>query len=92
MRRGRARLRQRKKPIMPQRQQRPGGLTLAQWRKLPLLKRYDLVRRAQCDLFGSFRCCTNKMCKRARSCSGRDPDACKDRLWRRVKKKPKNAA
>lgn len=89
MRRGRARLRQRKEPIMPQRQQRPGGLTLAQWRKLPRLKRYDLVRRAQCDLLGSFRCCTNKMCKRARSCSGRDPDACKDRLWRRVKKKPK---
>jgi hypothetical protein len=76
-------------PIMPQRQELPGGFTLAQWRALPRLERYDLVRRAQCDLLGSFRFCTNKMCKRVRSCSGRDPDACKDRLWRLTKKKPK---
>jgi hypothetical protein len=74
---------------MPQRQEFPGAFTLAQWRKLPRLKRYELVRRAQCDLLGSFRFCTNKMCKRTRFCSGREPDACKDRLWRLVKKKPK---
>jgi hypothetical protein len=61
----------------------------AQWRALPRLERYELVRRAQCDLLGSFRRCTNKMCKRARSCSGGDPDACKERLWRLAKKKPK---
>ncbi len=74
---------------MRQRQQVPGGFTLAQWRALPRLTRYDLARRAQCDLLGSFRFCTNKMCKRARSCSGREPDACKVRLWRLTKKKPK---
>jgi hypothetical protein len=79
----------RKEEPLPQRREFPGGFTLAQWRKLPRLERYDLVRRAQSDLLGSFRCCTNKMCKRARSCSARDPDACRARLWRLVKKKPK---
>jgi hypothetical protein len=67
----------------------PGRLTLEQWRALPRQERYDMAKRAQCDLLGSFRFCTNKTCRRVRSCSGSDPNACADKLWKRVKKKPK---
>jgi len=66
----------------------PGGLTLEQWQALPRLKRYELAARAQCELLGSFRLCSNKACRRARSCCG-DPDACRQKLWQRVGKKPK---
>jgi len=52
------------------------------WLALPKDKRNDLVRRAQCDLLGSFRFCTDKDCRRARWCAGSDPRACKERLWK----------
>ena len=67
----------------------PGRLTLEQWRALPRDKRCDMAKRAQCDLLGSFRFCLNKMCSRARSCSSDDPGACAEKLWQRLKKKPK---
>jgi hypothetical protein len=51
--------------------------------------RVDLIRRAQCDLLGSFRACADKRCRRARTCRGDDPRACRDRLWRLKKVKPK---
>jgi hypothetical protein len=74
---------------LPKHKAYPGGLTLEQWRALPRDRRSDLVRRAQCDFLGSFRFCTNKACRRARSCASMDPNACVQRLWRLVKKKPK---
>jgi hypothetical protein len=52
------------------------------WLTLSKAARNDLVRRAQCDLLGSFRHCSNKRCRRARWCVGSDPRACKDRLWK----------
>ncbi len=67
----------------------PGGLTREQWQALPRDRRSDLARRAQCNFLGSFRSCTNKACGRARSCASKDPNACVQRLWRQVKKKPK---
>ena len=67
----------------------PGRLTREQWRALPRATRYDMTQRARCDLLGSFRFCSNKTCRRARSCSSGDPNACLERLWRLVKKKPK---
>jgi hypothetical protein len=66
----------------------PGRLTLDEWRALPRDKRSELAKRAQCDLLGSFRYCTNKRCLRARTCSG-DQNACHDKLWRRTKIRPK---
>ena len=38
----------------------PGRRTREQWRALPRKAREDLAKRAQCDLFGSFRHCRNK--------------------------------
>ena len=67
----------------------PARLTRDEWRVLPREKRRDMATRAQCDLLGSFRFCTNKLCRRLRSCSGNDPHACVEQLWKRVKKKPK---
>jgi hypothetical protein len=67
----------------------PGRLTLEQWRAVPFLMRIDLIRRAQCDLLGSFRSCANKRCQRARTCFGDDPLVCRERLWRLMKVKPK---
>ena len=66
----------------------PGRLTREEWRALTRSERYKLVTRAQCDLLGSFRYCTNKTCRRARTCSG-DANACQQKLWRLVRKKPK---
>jgi hypothetical protein len=66
----------------------PGRLTREQWQALPRAKRHDLARRGQCDVLGSFRLCTNKRCRRARTCSG-DPIACRQKLWHLQKKKPK---
>ena len=43
----------------------PGRLTFEQWQAVPFLKRIALVRRAQCDLLGSFRFCADKKCRRA---------------------------
>ncbi len=74
---------------LPKHKAYPSGLTREQWRALPRDRRYDLVRRAQCDFLGSFRCCSNKACRRARSCASKDPNACVQRLWRLKKKKPK---
>jgi hypothetical protein len=59
----------------------PGRLTLEEWLERPLRARLDLIRRAQCDLLGSFRCCANKRCQRERTCRGNDPEACRQRLW-----------
>jgi hypothetical protein len=50
------------------------------WLALAKNKRKDLAHRAQCDLLGSFRHCTDKRCRRARWCAGGDPWSCKDRL------------
>jgi hypothetical protein len=67
----------------------PGRLTLEQWLARPSRVRSDLVRRAQCDLLGSFRFCTKKPCRRQRKCCGDDPGACGWRLWCLKKVKPK---
>jgi hypothetical protein len=78
-----------KQEVVMRKKSYPGRLTFEQWQAAPFLKRIELVRRAQCDLLGSFRFCVDKKCRRARTCSGDDPDACRDRLWRLVKVKPK---
>jgi hypothetical protein len=52
------------------------------WLAAPKDQRNDFVRRAQCDLLGSFRHCAHKRCRRARWCAGSDPRACKERLWK----------
>ncbi len=57
-------------------------MKLKDWLALSKDARNDLARRAQCDLLGSFRHCTNKRCRRERWCAGGDPRACKDRLWK----------
>jgi hypothetical protein len=67
----------------------PGRLTLEEWLARPLRVRTDLIRRAQCDLLGSFRFCARKPCRRQRTCCGDDPRACGDRLWRLKKVRPK---
>jgi hypothetical protein len=67
----------------------PGQRTREQWWALPRKAREDLAKRAQCDLFGSFRHCRNKRCLRARTCCGDDPSVCCEKLWRLTKKKPK---
>jgi hypothetical protein len=67
----------------------PGRLTLEEWLAVPFGKRMALVWRAQCDLLGSFRFCTNKRCRRERTCCGDDPMACRQRLWCLAKAKPK---
>ena len=67
----------------------PGSLTRSEWRALPKEQRHRLVRQAQCDLLGSFRYCRNKLCKRRRSCSSKNPAECFERLWRLKKTKPK---
>jgi hypothetical protein len=66
----------------------PGRRTREEWQALPRGKRFELVTRGQCDVLGSFRLCTNKRCRRARTCSG-DPAACHQKLWLLQKKKPK---
>jgi hypothetical protein len=66
----------------------PGRLTLDEWQALPRDKRADLAKRAQCDLLGSFRHCTKKRCRRARSCFG-DANACEKKLWKLHKNAPK---
>jgi len=67
----------------------PGRLTLEQWLARPSRARSQLVRRAQCDLLGSFRFCADKRCLRQRTCRGDDPGACGWRLWGLKKVKPK---
>jgi hypothetical protein len=67
----------------------PGRLTLEAWLALPYRRRVPLVVRAQCDLFGSFRFCAKKRCRRERACCGDDPLECRERLWRRKKVRPK---
>ncbi len=67
----------------------PGAHTREQWRTLDRARRRDLVKRAQADLLGSFRHCTDKSCCRHRTCAAADPNACVERLWRRRKVKPK---
>jgi hypothetical protein len=67
----------------------PGQLTLEEWLARPLRQRIDLVWRAQCDLLGSFRFCADKRCRRHRTCSGDDPEACRQGLWCLKRPKPK---
>jgi hypothetical protein len=67
----------------------PGRLTLEEWLAIPLRKRVPMVWRAQCDLLGSFRFCDEKRCRRERICCGDEPEACRQRLWRLKKVKPK---
>ena len=67
----------------------PGRLTLEEWLAIPFRKRIPLVWRAQCDLLGSFRFCAKKRCRRLRTCCGDDPQACRQRLWRLKKVRPK---
>lgn len=67
----------------------PGRLTLEQWLARPLSVRLNLIWRAQSDLMGSFRFCADKSCRRARTCCGDDPAACRQELWFRRKVKPK---
>ena len=67
----------------------PGRLTLEEWLARPLPSRIELIWRAQCDLLGSFRCCADKRCHRARTCAGDDAETCRHRLWFLAKVKPK---
>jgi hypothetical protein len=67
----------------------PGRLTLEQWLACPLHARINLIWRAQSDLMGSFRFCADKRCRRARTCAGADPQACRQELWFRKKVKTK---
>jgi hypothetical protein len=67
----------------------PGRLTLEQWVRMPWGKRVPLIWQAQCDLLGSFRACANKRCRRERSCYSDTPEACRQRLWRLKKPRPK---
>ena len=67
----------------------PGRLTLEQWLAIPFGVRVPLIWRAQCDLLGSFRSCANKRCCRERRCCSDKPDACRERLWRLKKARPK---
>jgi hypothetical protein len=67
----------------------PGRLTLEQWLMRPLHARINLIWRAQCDLLGSFRYCADRRCRRARTCAGDDPEACRMRLWCRETARPK---
>jgi len=64
-------------------------MKLDDWRALPRDQRNDLVRRAQCDLLGSFRHCASRHCRRNRWCAADNPRDCKDRLWILAKNKPK---
>jgi hypothetical protein len=57
----------------------PGGHSREQWRALDRSQRRAMVRRALADLLGSFRYFTNKCCRRYRTCSAADPQACADR-------------
>jgi hypothetical protein len=68
---------------MPGKRSFPGRLTLEEWCAASSDTRVLLVRRAQCDLLGSFRFCANKRCKRARTCIGDKPMEC----WERVKER-----
>jgi len=64
-------------------------MTVNDWCALSKDERSDLVRRAQCDLLGSFRHCADRRCRRARWCASSDPRACKDKLWKLKRVAPK---
>jgi hypothetical protein len=66
-----------------------GGRTREQWRALERSQRSVLIKRAQADLLGSFRYCANKRCRHYRSCAAANPGACAERLWLRLKVRPK---
>ena len=42
----------------------PGRLTFEEWQAVPFRKRLELIKRAQCDLLGSFRFRADKRCRR----------------------------
>jgi hypothetical protein len=48
-----------------------------------------MLNGAQCDLLGSFRFCAANPCRRARTCCGDDPEACRRQLRRLKKMMPK---
>jgi hypothetical protein len=77
------------KPMHTGKRSFPGRLTLEEWLAVPFRQRIALVRRAQCDLLGSFRFCAKKQCRRERTCHGDDPEACRQRRWPLKKAKPK---
>ncbi len=60
----------------------PGRLTLEQWLMIPWGRRIRLIWRAQADLLGSFRYCTNKRCRRHRLCVSDDPETC----WKKIQR------
>ena len=62
----------------------PGRLTFEEWLETPSRLRIALIRRAQCDVLGSFRYCTDKRCKRGRRCVGADAVHC---CWGKVKER-----
>ena len=67
----------------------PGRRTLEEWLAIPFRQRIRWVWRAQADLLGSFRSCTNKRCRRHRMCCSDEPEACRKRVWRLKKVVPK---
>ena len=67
----------------------PGRRTLEEWLAIPFRARIPLVWRAQADLLGSFRFCTDKRCRRHRRCGSDDPEACRQMLRRFKKPMPK---
>jgi hypothetical protein len=68
----------------------PGRRTLEEWLAMPYRERIAWVWRAQADLFGTFRFCTDQRCRRHRMCCGRnDPEACRKTGWRSRKVVPK---
>ena len=58
----------------------PGRLTLEEWLMIPWRERTRLIWRAQADLLGSFRYCTDKRCRRRRLCVSDDPESC----WKKI--------
>ncbi len=67
----------------------PGRRTLEEWLAIPFRQRIRWVWRAQADLLGSFRSCTDKRCRRHRMCCSDEPETCRKRVWRLKKVVPK---
>jgi len=72
---------------MPGRRSFPGRLTLEEWLVIPWGERIALIARAQADLLGSFRYCTDKPCRRHRRCVSDDPETC----WKKIQHVRKGA-
>jgi hypothetical protein len=59
----------------------PLRMTYAQWRCVPYRRKHWLIARAQCDLLGHWRDCSDVRCRRERTCLS--PHPC---YWDRKKK------